>query len=582
MTTPRIALVLYAHQPVGNLEEGVQRALREAYLPALAALEAHPKLKSNLYLSGALLEWFERLEPIALSRLAALRSRVEFLAGAMYHPLLALTPKADVLGQVKAHTALLEKFFNATARGIWIPEFAWETQLPALLEDTGLEYTVLPDSIFRDAGLIEGTLFSLEEAGKSIRVFRALEAKLETVPLITGDTVLLVKLEDLAGHLKGFSALLEHLEHFETMRLSTMLDASRRNKLVYLPNAKPHHHSNWREVLHTFTGIGHLQQRIRYASEKLNAVFRVPEEAFLHLWRSQDSAVFNHIGAHRNYLRFEAYRHLIRAENILEPRKYGWLDINYRDLDFDGTPDVIAEAHTMNLYFSASQGGGILEFDAREVAANLCDPFSSPLSFTDHFLEPEATTLENFANGTYLELGDFVDGLYEIGKYRDRVTLTRLGTVRGPAGAPVAVEIKKAIRLKPKENLLEIEYQIHNKGDWDIVMRFGSLWNFALLAPHSDERQFMVAGQAVSDLGATLEHRNVLSAGWKDEWLGAELIFDFPRETTLWTHPVYTESDNQKQYQSSVFMPLWDVDVPKRRSRRLEYTIRLRTLRNQS
>ncbi len=578
MTTPRIALVLYAHQPVGNLEEGVQRALREAYLPALAALEARPKLKSNLYLSGALLEWLERLEPIALSRLAALRSRVEFIAGAMYHPLLALTPKADVLGQVKAHTALLEKFFNATARGVWTPEFAWEAQLPALLEDTGLEYTVLPESLFTAANIQSGILFSTEEMNKSIRVFRALPVQIGSIPTITTDAVLLVKLEDIAGHLKGFAALLEHLEHFETMRLSTMLDASRRSQLVYLPNAKPNTYSNWREVLHTHPGIGHLQQRIRYASEKLNAVFRVPEEAFAHLWRAQDSAIFNDTGAHRNYLRFEAYRHLIRAENMLEPRKYGWLEIDYRDLDFDGSPDVIAEAHTMNLYFSASRGGGILEFDAREVAANLCDPFSSPLSLTDHFLEPEATTVQDFANGTYLELGDFTDGLYEIGKYRDRVTLTRTGTVRGPAGAPVTIEIKKAVRLKPKENRLEIEYQIHNKGDWDIVMRFGSLWNFALLAPHSSQRQFTIAGKPISDLGATLEHRNVLQAGWRDEWLDAELTFEFPRETTLWTHPTYTQSENQQHYQSSVFMPLWDVDVPKRRSRRLEYSVKLSRL----
>jgi hypothetical protein len=576
LTTPRIALVLYAHQPVGNLEEGVLRALREAYLPALAALEAHPKLKSNLYLSGALLEWFERLEPIALSRLAALRSRVEFIAGAMYHPLLALTPKTDVLGQVKAHTALLEKFFNATARGVWTPEFAWEAQLPALLEGTGLEFTILPETLFKAAGIEQGILFSSEEMNKSIRVFRALPVQIGSIPTITADVVLLVKLEDIAGQQKGFAALLEHLEHFETMRLSTLLDATRRSPLVYLPNAKPNAYSNWREVLHKHSGIGHLQQRIRYASEKLNAVFRVSDEAFAHLWRAQDSAIFNDTGAHHNYLRFEAYRHLIRAENMLEPRKYGWLEIDYRDLDFDGSPDVIAEAHTMNLYFSASRGGGILEFDAREVAANLCDPFSSPLSLTDHFLEPEATTVHDFAKGTHLELGDFTDGLYEIGKYRDRVTLTRLGTVRGPAGAPVAVEIKKAVRLKPKENTLEIEYQIYNKGNWDIVMRFGSLWNFALLAPHSADRQFMIEGETISDLGTTAEYRNIQSAGWRDQWLGTELTFTFPRETTLWTHPVYSQSENQKHYQSSVFMPLWDVDVPKRRSRRLEYTVKLR------
>ncbi|MFN3266366.1 MAG: alpha-amylase/4-alpha-glucanotransferase domain-containing protein [Deinococcales bacterium] len=571
MNTPRIALVLYAHQPVGNLEEGVQKTLREAYLPALAALEAHPKLKSNLYLSGALLEWLGRLEPIALSRLAALRNRVEFIAGAAYHPLLGITPAADVLGQVKSHQQQLEKFFNATARGMWLPEFAWEPHLPQLLARTGLDYTVLPEVLF---GERQGLLFVCEDAGKPFRVFRASSATLENTPLLTHDTVLLLRLEDIAGNLKGFLRLLEQLAHFETMRLSTMLDAARRAELIYLPAAKPTHGASWREVLHQYPGIGHLQQRSRYASEKLNAIFRVPEEAYLHLWRAQDSAVLHPSGAVRNYLRFEAYRHLIRAENILEPRKYGWLALSYRDLDFDGVMDAIAEAHTMNVYLSSSRGGGILEFDAREIAANLCDPFSSPLSLTDHFLEPEATTLERFATGEYLELGDFVDGLYEIGKYRDRLTLSRLGTVRGPSGVPVTVEIKKAVRFKPKDNLLEVEYQIANKGDWDIVARFGSLWNFALLAPQSKDRQFIVDGIPVSSLGATLEHRVRQTAGWRDDWLGASLTFDFGREITLWTHPVLVDG----QYQSSVMLPLWDIDIPKRRSRRLEYKVQLKTL----
>jgi hypothetical protein len=568
LNTPRIALVLYGHQPVGNLEEGVTKTLREAYLPALAALEAHPKLKSNLYLSGALLEWLGRLEPIALSRLAALRNRTEFIAGAAYHPLLAVTPLADVLGQVKDHRQRLEKLFNVTPRGMWLPEFAWEPHLPALLAQTGLDYTILPEALFGDQ---EGLLFACEDSGKAFRVFRGTEVLLEASPLLTHDTVLLLKLEQIGSNLKGFSKLLEQLAHFETMRLSTMLDATRRAELIYLPATKPSHGASWRDVLHQQPGIGHLQQRSRYASEKLNAVFRVPDEAYQHLWRAQDSAVLHPSSASRNHLRFEAYRHLIHAENILEPRKYGWLELSYRDLDFDGVMDAIAEAHTMNLYLSASRGGGILEFDVREIAANLCDPFSSPLSLTDHYLEPEATTLASFASGQHLELGDFVDGLYEIGKYRDRLTLSKLGTVRGPGGAPVTVEIKKAVRFRHKENLLEIEYQIFNKGDWDIVARFGSLWNFALLAPQSKDRQFVVDGVAVSSLGATLEHRVRQTAGWTDEWLGASLTFDFGREVTLWTHPVVQDG----QYQSSVFMPLWDVDIPKRRSRRLEYSVRL-------
>jgi 4-alpha-glucanotransferase len=84
----------------------------------------------------------------------------------------------------------------------------------------------------------------------------------------------------------------------------------------------------------------------------------------------------------------------------------------------------------------------------------------------------------------------------------------------------------------------------------------------------------VINSKPIGDLALVGEHRAVRTAGIRDAWLGLEILLDFGRELTVWTHPVYAGG----HYQSSVVLPLWDLDVPSKRSRRLEYTIRIQAL----
>jgi hypothetical protein len=572
------------------LDDGVRRAFADAYLPILRALEHARHVRVNLHHSGSLLEWLEASEPAYLERLRALGARVEHLAGAMHEPLLALIPREDAVAQVGAHWTALERLFGVNARGLYLTEFAWEPHLPALIASTGLEWLPLPLEQF-PAGTAPG-IYTTEEQGKLVRVVTCTSPDFER-PFVVGDAdfaCLVLNAEDLIGRMDWFHALLETLRGHDTVLLSAHVDATLPERLVYLPSSRVPHlkgrGETWREAMMAHEASDHLHKRAAYASSKLNAVFRVPEEAHQHLWRAQSGLAYWSAGIQKNYLRFHAYRSLIRAENILEPRKYAWLEITYRDLNLDGADDIIAEAHTMNLYFNPRVGGHLVELDDRPRAVNLIDTYTpSSLSNTaapyprralvDHFLGAEDTTLEAFAKSTHLELGDFTTGAFEAGRYRDRVTLARLGSVRGPNGVPVPVEVKKAVRLKPKEGRLEIEYRLHNHGDWDIVTRFGSEWNFGLLSGDSPDRFFLVNGAHAGTLDAQREHRDVRTVGVHDRWLGVRVEFAFPREVTLWTHPVYSVDGKRKQYQSSTVLPLWDLDLPKGRSRRITYSVQI-------
>ena len=588
----KVALLIHHHQPSGNLEDGVLRAVDGAYRPILELLEAHPQVRVNLHYSGAILEWLEAHDPALLERVRGLGQRSEQLCGAIQEPLLALIPREDAVAQVGAHWTMLERLFGVSARGFYLTEFAWEPHLPALIASTGLEWLPLPVTQFAP-GTSSG-VYTTEEQGKSVKLIAAVRPNLERAaveslgrrsdPKSDDFTCIALNAEDLIGRTAWLCDLLIALGAHQTVLLSNYIDATPAERLVYLPSASAPHGGSWRDALMAHPESDHLHKRAAYASGKLNAVFRVPEEAHQHLWRAQSALPYWSAGVQLNYLRFNAYRNLINAENILEPRKYAWLEIAYRDLNLDGSDDVIVEAHTMNLFFNPRLGGNLTEFDYRPAAVNLLDSFTPPGSayprraLIDHFLGAEDTTLGDFASGDYLELGDFTSGAFEASKYRDRVTLIRTGVVRGPNGVPVRMEVKKAVRLKHREGKLEIEYRIHNHGDWDVVTRFGSEWNFGLLSGISEDRYYVIGGKRAGNLSAQREHRDATQVSIVDEWLGVRIDFEFPRETLLWTHPVYSQQAGVKHYQSSAVLPLWDLDVPKGRSRRIAYSVQVSDL----
>lgn len=380
----------------------------------------------------------------------------------------------------------------------------------------------------------------------------------------------------------------------------------------------------WRNFLSRYPEVGQMHKRAVYVSNKVHSTARAGEAANLALWRAQTCAPYWQGmggGFALNFLRSAVYRNLILSENAIEPRKYSWLDIEYNDLDMDGAPEVIAESNTLNIHFNAAHGGMITELDFRPLAFNLTDTFSrrpevyhpttdatigrhgarrpggtprngradliydayERRSLIDHFIGAEST-LDEFVEGRYLELGDFTTGAFEASKYRNRVTLTRQGSVRGPVGEPVPVEVKKAIRIIPKEARLEVEYRITNHGIVDIITRFGSEWGFGMLAGNAPDRYYTIEGRPAGHLSTVAEDRAVTRAGLTDEWLGLNLEFDFEgREVLLWRHPVETISQVgggtlAKLYQSSVMLPLWDLDLPVGRSRRVAYTLKIKQL----
>lgn len=183
----RLVLVLHNHQPVGNFDGVFEDAYRDSYSPFLDVLEEYPEIPVALHTSGSLLEWLVDAHPEYIDRVRGLveRGQVEIVGGAFYEPILACIPRRDRIGQIRAYSHALEQLFGATIRGMWIPERVWEQSFASDIRRAGIEYSILDDFHFRNAGLNDDQMhgyYLTEDEGELLKLFPGSEKLRYTIP----------------------------------------------------------------------------------------------------------------------------------------------------------------------------------------------------------------------------------------------------------------------------------------------------------------------------------------------------------------------------------------------------------------
>jgi len=182
-----LIFALHNHQPVGNFGHVFEQAYRDGYLPFLELLENYPDIRWSLHLSGSLLEWLTEHHPDYLDRLRAMvaRGQVEILGGAYFEPILAMLPRRDRLGQLRQYREHLQQLFGVPVQGVWLAERVWEQELASDLADAGVQFTLLDDFHFRQAGIPEQELCSYyltEDQGRLVHLFPISEPLRYLVP----------------------------------------------------------------------------------------------------------------------------------------------------------------------------------------------------------------------------------------------------------------------------------------------------------------------------------------------------------------------------------------------------------------
>ncbi len=183
----RLCLTLHNHQPVGNFDGVFEQSYADSYLPFLDVFDRYPELRISLHTSGPLVEWLEVNHPDYLDRLAAhvACGRIEIVGGAFYEPILAMISPRDRVGQIRSFTKWLEQRLGADVKGMWVPERVWEQSMTSDLATAGIQYTILDDFHFRNAGLNEEQLFGYyvtEDNGRLVNVFPGSERLRYLIP----------------------------------------------------------------------------------------------------------------------------------------------------------------------------------------------------------------------------------------------------------------------------------------------------------------------------------------------------------------------------------------------------------------
>jgi hypothetical protein len=189
MTAPpiRLALVVHNHQPVGNFEHVFEQSYHDSYRPFLDVFDRFPSIRISLHTSGSLMEWLAEAHPEYVERLAHLvaQRRIEIIGGPFYEPILSMIPSRDRIGQIRSYTQWLESRLGATVRGMWIPERVWEQSFVRDIAAAGIDYTLVDDFHFKNAGLVESQLYGsylTEDDGRTMTVFPGSERLRYLIP----------------------------------------------------------------------------------------------------------------------------------------------------------------------------------------------------------------------------------------------------------------------------------------------------------------------------------------------------------------------------------------------------------------
>ena len=187
MAKLHLVLLIHSHQPVGNFDDVLERAYEHCYLPFLECLERHPGVRLGLHYSGPLLEWIEQRHPEFFDLLQKLVSRgqAELIGGGFYEPILIAIPPDDQFEQLRRLSDYLETRFERRPTGAWLAERVWEPQVPVVLQQAGVDYTLVDDIHFLAAGFEPKQLFGYyvaEDRGLTVKVIPGLKALRYLIP----------------------------------------------------------------------------------------------------------------------------------------------------------------------------------------------------------------------------------------------------------------------------------------------------------------------------------------------------------------------------------------------------------------
>ena len=360
----------------------------------------------------------------------------------------------------------------------------------------------------------------------------------------------------------------------------------------------------WRNFLVKYEEANWMHKRMLRASALL-ADSGGSEEGRSHLYQAQCNCAYWHGlfgGLYLPHLRSAIFKHILETEAALESPA-----IERGDIDGDGVEEVIFSSAKMQAFFKA-KGGVLRELDDMRTRFNLADTLTRreeiyhrdlkgidnrgsngdeavsihnlatakekglekkllydrwpKASLSDRFM-PADTSLDLFASGSYTELGDFVDGIYEVETEGENVIIMSRAGLVGDSPA----QVKKLITIDGDSASMKVEYTV-TAGESGLSCLFAVENVFSFLAGEAPDRYFDIPGREIAG-GRNLASRgvgeDVERIRMVDEWLDLAMTMDLSPGTAVWRYPIETVSNSdsgfERVYQGSALVVVRKLDL---------------------
>jgi hypothetical protein len=355
----------------------------------------------------------------------------------------------------------------------------------------------------------------------------------------------------------------------------------------------------WRDFLTKYPESNNIYRKMLSVSAKAKGRSL---EVLRELYRGQCNCGYWHGvfgGLYLPHLREALYRHLIRAENLIESNLLATspsFDVREYDFDGDGRNEVELSNGFSRLVLSPAAGGRLLEWDVKEKEMNLFDNLarrpesyhrkisqlgaqgaaqgksihemmvskedglqdilfydtSSRAGLADHLLGPE-TGLESFYRNSHREQEPDLAGTWEPSISRE------------PQQAVVELT-KKLKELTVTKKIFfgagrpfQIEYRWVNSGIQEVEIWPGIEFNFGLLSPGEGRYcQSLSHPLSTEALNVRAQDRDLGQLSVTDGYRALSIDFTLDQPWDLWRFPVETvsqsESGLERNYQCSCFL----------------------------
>lgn len=167
---------VHNHQPVGNFRHVFDHSFERSYKPFLEIMYEYPQFKFSMHTTGPLWEYFEGEHPeyVEMVREMVLRGQLELVISGFYEPVLASIPHRDRIGQINLAKGYIKDRFNYDAKGLWLTERVWESEIVQSLVECGIKYVLVDDFHFLSAGKKKEELhgyYVTEGEGRTLAIF---------------------------------------------------------------------------------------------------------------------------------------------------------------------------------------------------------------------------------------------------------------------------------------------------------------------------------------------------------------------------------------------------------------------------